>query len=177
MPRTARRRRAPPRPFPPCLRHRVGPRRRPRPQEEGGGGTAGGSAAHRHLPGTYMPPAGALRLRDGGGPLPYAYGVARGCDRGCHPVCRRPRHSRSRPAPSGPDRSGVTCSIWTGGGRPATTTCGSTADGMAAAPAWFLPEQDKPRPGAVTSPDDINEPEHQRSSTAPERDIRQPKHG
>jgi hypothetical protein len=77
-----------------------------------------------------MPPAGALRLRDGHGPAGgYRSMMA---DRGsCHPVCRRPRQSRAALPPGVQVVRTVARSTWTPGGKPAPPRCGTTADGMA----------------------------------------------
>jgi hypothetical protein len=84
-----------------------------------------------------MPPAGALRLRDGHGPAGgYRSMMA---DRGsCHPVCRRPRQSRAALPPGVQVVRTVARSTWTPGGKPAPPRCGTTADGMAAGGLWFL---------------------------------------
>lgn len=107
---------------PPAIRPRSSPapgnhgEQGEREGEEGGGGTVG------------MPPAGALRLRDGPGPPATARSSGRVRERPSRPPSTRA--SRADAAPGVQIVRTVARSIWTPGAASAPQECGPKADGM-----------------------------------------------
>ncbi len=99
------------------------PARRDRPQ-----GMSPSPNGRRFPKVTDMPPAGALRLRDGRGPRAGAgrWGVAVG---NSHPACRRPRQSRADTAPGVQVVRTVARSTWTPGTAPAPRCVGRRQTG------------------------------------------------
>jgi hypothetical protein len=90
-----------------------------------------------------MPPAGGSGSGMGRGS--HASTGPKWLSMGCHPVCRRPRQSRAALPPGVQVVRTVARSTWTPGGKPAPLTCGSTADGMAAAKAVVPADGSGPR--------------------------------
>lgn len=95
-----------------------------------------------------MPPAGALRLRDGRGAIRRCELLV-ACAGSSHPVCRRPRQSRAGAAPGVQVVRTVALHL-DARNHARSTVCGSTADGMGAGVSGELRSETE-RPASVTT--------------------------